>query len=363
MIDVAIQPGGDGSQANPYVIDNSDGQAWSNFTTLNSNYTGKYITFADIHIDSNGNYTISGSGTQADPYIVSTYCEMLHCTGAPNIHQCKLIDNTLPNRELLYRYDIEDPETHVVTSIYCRFNPAPSTIDFNDLYTETIGGTLVNNFIYFNGWTMLNFSVDINSHDFFYTSDRNNSQVRELFLLNAMATGDETTVVLFSVRIVDSVVQIECVAGTSTNVYVGRSLSSGMFWDRSSLHLTIHGCSGFSGAMSNQNVFTDCVVVLDVKCGSAFGSSNVNGFYLRRSVMKGTIQNSSSNGTFVDGGENGIYDVESTVAIGRPRAGENCIFNSEKVSWSTTGWVGATSSELLSPSTLRSKGLSIGVDT
>ena len=360
---MAIQPGGDGSQANPFVIDNSDGQAWSNFNTLNSNYTGKYITFADIHIDSIGNYTISGSGTQADPYIVSTYREMLHCTGASNIHQCKLIDNTLPDRELLYRYDTENPETHVVTSIYCRFNPAPSTIDFNDLFVETIGGILVNNYVYFNGWTMLNFNVSINSHDFFYTSDTSKTQVRELFLLNAMATGDETKVVLFSVHMVDSVVQIECVADSSTNVYVGRSLYAGMQWDRSSLHLTIHNCGGFSGAMSNQNVFADCVVVLDVKCGSAFGSSGVSGFYLRRSVMKGTIQNSSSEGTFVDGGENGIYDVESTAVIGRPRDGENCIFNSEKVSWTINGWVGATSAELLSPSTLRSKGLSIGVDT
>ena len=354
---------GSGTQADPYVIDNLDGQAWSNFNTLNSNYTGKYITFADIHVDGNGNYTISGSGTQADPYLVSTYREMLHVTGASNIHQCKLIDNTLPDRELLYRYDSENPKTHVVTSIYCRFNPALSTIDFNDLYTETIGGILVNNLIYFNGWTMLNFDVGINSHDFFYTSDSNNSQVRELFLLNALATGDNNSIVLFSVHIVDSIVQMECIASSSTNVYAGRSLYRGMHWDRSSLHLKINGCSGFSGAMENQNVFTDCVIVLDVKCGSAFGSSGVSGFYLRRSVMKGTIQNSSSNRTFVDGGENGIYDVESTVAIGRPRAGENCIFNSEKASWSINGWVGATSAELLSPSALRSKGLSIGVDT
>ena len=238
-----------------------------------------------------------------------------------------------------------------------------NTIDFNDLYTDTIGGILVNNLICFNGWTMLNFDVGINSNDFFYTSDRSNSHVRELFLLNALATGDNSNVVLFSTRIIDSVVQIECVANSTTNVYVGRSLYRGMFWERSSLHLTIHNCGGFSGAMSNQNVFTDCVIVLDVKCNSAFGSSGVSGFYLRRSVMKGTIQNSSSEGSFVDGGENGIYDVESTATIGRPRDGENCIFNSEKVSWSTSGWVGATSAELLSPSTLRSKGLSIGVDT
>ena len=361
---MAIQPSGDGSQSNPYVIDNSDGQAWSNFTTLNSNYTGKYITFADVHVDGNGNYTISGSGTQADPYIVSTYREMLHCTGASNIHQCKMIAKDDTTREMTYRYDSENPETHEIESVYCRYNPVLSTIDFNDLFVATIGGILVNNFIYFNGWTMLNFSVSINSHDFFYTSNRNQSQVCELFLLNAMAIGDESNVVLYSVHIVDSVVQIECVADSSTIVYVGRSLYRGMHWDRSSLHLTIHNCGGFSGAMENQNVFADCVVVLDVKCGSAFGGGNVCGFYLRRSVMKGTIQNNSSSGTFVDGGENGIYDVESTVAIGRPRAGENCIFNSEKVSWSATnGWVGATSSELLSPSTLRSKGLSIGVDT
>ena len=360
---MAIQPGGDGSQANPYVIDNSDGQAWSNFNTLNSNYTGKYITFADVHVDGNGNYDISGTGTSTDPFIVSTYREMLHCTGASNIHQCKMIAKNDTTREMTYRYDSENPETHEIESVYCRYNPVLSTIDFNDLFVETIGGILVNNYVYFNGWTMLNFSVSINSHDFFYTSDRNNSQVRELFLLNAMTTGDNSSVVLFSVHMVDSAVQMECVAASSTNVYVGRSLYAGMHWDRSSLHLTIHNCGGFSGAMSNQNVFADCVVVLDVKCGSAFGGSNVSGFYLRRSVMKGTIQNNSSSGTFVDGGENGIYDVESTAAIGRPRDGKNCIFNSEKVSWTINGWVGATSAELLSPSTLRSKGLSIGVDT
>lgn len=358
---MAIRPGGDGSQATPYVIDNSDGQAWSDFNTLNSNYTGKYITFADVHVDGNGNYDISGTGTSTDPFIVSTYREMLHCTGASNIHQCKMIAKDDTTREMTYRYDSENPETHEIESVYCRYNPVLSTIDFNDLFVETIGGISVNNYVYFNGWTMLNFSVNINSHDFFYQS--NYSQVRELFLLNATAIGDESNVVLFSVHMVDSVVQMECVAASSTNVYVGRSLYAGMHWDRSSLHLTINGCRGFSGAMSNQNVFGDCVVVLDVKCDCAFGSSNVSGFYLRRSVMKGTIQNNSSSGTFVDGGENGIYDVESTAAIGRPRDGENCIFNSEKASWSINGWVGATSAELLSPSTLRSKGLSIGVDT
>ena len=105
---------GSGTQADPFVIDNSDGKVWDNFVYMNSGALawGDYVTFADVHVDGNGNFDISGTGTISDPFIVSTYREMLHCTGASSIHDCKLIARDETTREMAYRYDMENPETH-----------------------------------------------------------------------------------------------------------------------------------------------------------------------------------------------------------------------------------------------------------
>lgn len=86
---------------------------------------------------------ISGSGTSTDPYIVSTYEEMLFATGATYIWEVKLIDR----EQKIYRYE----------DIYCQYDDSLTTIDFNDIqpngYSSTFG---LNPAMNFNGWTLKN---------------------------------------------------------------------------------------------------------------------------------------------------------------------------------------------------------------
>lgn len=379
---MAIQPGGDGSQANPYVIDNSDGLAWNNFNTLNDyNNKGKYITFADVHVDGNGNFDISGTGTSADPYIVSTYREMLYATGASNVHKCKLIDNTLPNRELLYRYDSENPETHVVSSIYCRYNPAPTTIDYNDISTDYRGHIRIYEHCDLNGWTLLNFKISLTDNSnwsgIFSSGDTQNdkAEIYNAFALNLQAkvNSDDWRMSLFNVNTHDCIMHIEVDATILSSTYsfgMAYSPSYGHGFSRNSLALTVIGDCGFSGYTytNNQYNIEDSTVDLDLDI-KGYGDiySPYSGLGLIRTTLKGKYKFTTVGTNFIESCTDSIYDVESISSETTPAphvSGTRCIFNSDKVSWSQTGWEGISSKNLLSPSWLQEHtDFPIGVDT
>ena len=117
---------------------------WDEFLEYNS--SGNNIKFANPH-EVNGEIVLSGTGTQADPYIVSTYEEMLFATDATYIWEVKLI-----NREQkIYRYN----------DIYCRYDDSLSTIDFNLIQPEGFIDSLyfLADRIDFNGWTLLNIII------------------------------------------------------------------------------------------------------------------------------------------------------------------------------------------------------------
>lgn len=382
---MAIQPDGDGSQANPYVIDNSDGQAWSDFNTLNDyNNKGKYITFADIHVDGNGDFNISGTGTSADPYIVSTYREMLYATGASNIHQCKLIDNTLPNRELLYRYDSENPETHVVSSIYCRYNPAPTTVDYNDISTEYRRNIGIYEHCDFNGWTLLNFKVSVSGNDQWYgifsngDIGNNKAEIYNAFILNMQAKVNDTNYPsLFNVNIHDSIMHIEVDASallTGRCLGISYSRSYGHGFMRNSLSLKIIGGWGFCGYSTGENCeIIDSVMDLDFDLRYYGVTGSYGSLSLTRSTIKGKYKfTEAGTKSFIRSCTDSIYDVETTpeaAALTPQVGGTRCIYNSDKVAWTQeyweqNGWTGVSSEHLLSPSWLQEHtNFPIGVDT
>lgn len=378
---MAIQPGGDGSRGNPYIIDNSDGLAWSDFNTLNDgNNKGKYITFADIHVDGNGDFDISGTGTSADPYIVSTYREMLYATGASNIHQCKLIDNTLQNRELLYRYDSENPETHAVTSKYCRYNPAPTTIDWNSISEGSRSTIYVTMHCNFNGWTLLNFRIstgDSGAWDGFFSCgwvSNEQADVYNGFFLNTQIICPNTGyAALFNANMHDNIMHIDVTSTTSSSsVGFCYAESYGHGFSRNSLTLKIYGNRGLSGYNIGENyAIVDSVIYLDAEL-QVYGipkSDNSNGsISLTRSMLKGKYKFvTAGTKSFIRRCTDSIYDVETiseATALVPQVGGTRCIFNSDKVSWSQTGWEGVSSEHLLSPSWLQEHtNFPIGVDT
>lgn len=376
---MAIQPGGDGSQATPYVINNSDGLAWSDFNTLNNNYNDKYITFADVHVDENGDFDISGTGTSADPYIVSTYREMLYCTGASNIHQCKMIAKDSTTREMTYRYDYEDPETHAVTSQYCRYNPAPTTIDWNDISDDYRSYIFIGNHCDMNGWTFLNFKVTTGgSHAGLFTCyyvSNNKADLNKLFFLNAQvkASPGEGDSELFDVKVRDCIMQIDVDASSIySNRYFQFSYSSsyGYGFERNSLYLTVTGNCGFRFCYVSDMNITDSLVVIDadVRQFGHSGYSQDSGMSMVRSVIKGKVKFTANGGySFFSTCNRSIIDVEyesENTPLPPRYTASLSVFNKEKVAWNdATGLTGVTSTELLSPTALQAAGLPIGVDT
>lgn len=114
--------------------------SWDEF--LQHNTSGDTVKFANPH-EVNGEIVLSGTGTQADPYIVSTYEEMLFATGATYIWQVKLIDREQKN----YKYN----------DIYCRYDDSLSTIDFNLIQPEGYTSTFnIYPVLDLNGWTWKN---------------------------------------------------------------------------------------------------------------------------------------------------------------------------------------------------------------
>lgn len=379
---MAIRPGGDGSQANPYVIDNSDGQAWSDFNTLNNNSdnNGKYLRFADVHVDENGDFDIDGTGTSADPFIVSTYREMLHCTGAPNIHQCKMIAKDSTTREMTYRYDSENPETHVVSSTYCRYNPVPTTIDWNSISEGSRSTIYVSMHCDFNGWTLLNFRIssgDRGSWGGFFTCgwvSNDKADVYNGFFLNTqiICSSDGYTS-LFNANIHDNIMHIDVTSTTppsSVGFCYAESYGHGFY--RNSLTLKIYGNRGLSGYNIGENYeIVDSVIYLDAEF-QVYGipdSDGSNGsIKLLRSTLKGKYKFvTAGTKSFIRSCTDSIYDVESiseAAAVAPQVDGTRCIYNSDKVSWSRTGWEGVSSEHLLSPSWLQEHtNFPIGVDT
>lgn len=373
---------GSGTSSDPYIVHD-----WAEFEATNtSTNSTKYMRFADIHVE-NGEFDISGTGTSADPYVVSTYGEMLHVTGASNIHLCKCINNDLPNGERLYRYDEEDPETHEVTSTYCRYNPAPSTIDYNDISMTARSGIPIWMHTDFNGWTLRNFKISMPANTskeaVLYTGSGSvaNADVKNLIFLNVQGTtSSDANTGIFFVHIYDSIIQMDINASSISSAHLGLGIDySSISFSRNSMSLKIIGancqlCGQSDQAAYSQSIFSisDSNVDIDIDIAK-YGSNRPVQLRLSRSILKGKYKY-SANGTYTLLGActDSIYDVEhiSTVAPAAPyNNGTRCLFNNDvkespaiQTGWSKTGWTGVTSTQLLSPSELQSEGFPIGVD-
>jgi len=364
---------GNGTNSSPFIVHD-----WSEFGTVNtSTNKGKYIRFTDIHVE-NGDWAISGSGRSAgDPCIVSTYREMLHATGAANIHLCKCINKDLPNGERLYRYDEEGPETHEVTSTYCRYNPSPSTIDYNNISDSYRGSIIIYTHVDFNGWTMRNFKVQFSGMSYttscIFTCGENSYAGAELynaFIVNMQVKiTNNTRSGLFNVNIHDCAMHIEVENSLQTNTKLAFGNNANNGFSKNSLVLKVTGglhIEGFaSGTTTSFNIVDSLIELdLDLMCYGVVESS-IN---LTRTTIKGKFKYTSKINqgyTLLGSCVDSINDVEyvSSVTPYSPWAnGTRCIFNKDKVSWSRSGWTGVTSEELLDPATLQSKGFSIGVD-
>jgi len=75
---------GTGNNSSPFIV-----YCWADFLKVNRG--GYSVKFANPH-EVDGEIILQGSGSQSNPYIVSTYDEMLFATGASDIWKVKLIN-------------------------------------------------------------------------------------------------------------------------------------------------------------------------------------------------------------------------------------------------------------------------------
>lgn len=128
--------------------------SWDEF--LQYNIYENNIKFANPH-EVDGQIILEGSGSQSNPYIVSSYEEMLFATGASDIWKVKLVDRDRKLYQYRYIVDYAQPDEPIYADVFCIYDDSLSTIDFNDIqpngYTSSFNFSPTMNF---NGWTLKN---------------------------------------------------------------------------------------------------------------------------------------------------------------------------------------------------------------
>lgn len=350
---------GDGSQANPWIVDN-----WTDFLAVNvSANRDKYVQFKSPHKDyTSGTITLSGDGSYQNPKVVSSYEELLFATGATEVWQPKLVDDD--NHDNLYYYKADNAET----GTYCLYDSSLSTIDFNNLYPSGMSSNLyLESRNDFNGWTLLNMrfvNAANNHYDFF--SENDNSHLQNVRILNYQSLACYP----FRAKIIDSVIQGEINSTYSTNYFTYGSETNRRGIYRSSVNLKINcGDSGSTWQFSSTNGFViqDSNMNLNIEAYRIGKSDYTNNNSVVNSTITGKFKSRDSHRSqIINSVTNSILDFESEATNAFPTPYYSCagsVFNNEKLSITKTGLTGVTSAQLLSPTALQAAGLSIGVDT
>lgn len=316
---------------------------WDEFLQYNS--AENNIKFANPH-EENGEIVISGTGTQADPYIVSTYEEMLFATGALYIHQVKLIDREAKK----YRYG----------DVYCIYDDSLTTIDFNNEQSMPSGGYTSSLDIVaqvdFNGWTLFNMAVNGAGIHFQSNTCKN---VRLLnFLVNSYQSNPILNLDYGAINSIIDMVVTNNTPNTLTLFKTPQSESQSIRQSSLNIKTTVN-----SGSVELRGMLTDSIINFDVQ-----SNINMNDCDFTRTLFTGKISTQSS-GLFTWGDDvyNSIFDV--TCSNGQPVKSSwvlsSSFFNKEKCSetnMTADNLYGATTAQLKQAQWLYDRGFPIGVD-
>lgn len=344
-----------------YVVSN-----WTDFLTYN--VAGNNIKFANPH-EVNGEIVLTGDGTQDNPYIVSTYEEMLSATGASDIWKVKLIDRT--NRK--YRYNDGEQD------IYCLYDDSLSTIDFNNEETMPPEGydteLTISADVNGNGWTWKNIVLNNKAISFEGTEATSRIILSNLYAKTQSST---TNVLKVSNGINDSILDI-FVESSANGAQVFRGgLSTGVDCNRVAINLKSRGEKiSLSGTNSNYYIrLKNSRLNLDVDAiGFYIGnlsSSSSYGASLENTLVTGDIKTSGSDDIPLGRAITScIFDVTYTgngklVVSSNSTVKTTSFYNSDKVEGETglavTNLYGAQTSDLKRASYLYNLGFPIGVD-
>ena len=267
---------------------------------------------------------MTGTGTQADPYIVDNWTEFM------------MIDTN--SAEIFVRW--ADAEN--------------KTIDFNDIMPEGFSATV--NFpayVDFNGWTLRNFHSTAK-----YAIINQGNLIENLIFENFYIT----QCLMYGAFLLKNCI-FSGIVQTTTNV----TLFSGCGLQNSSLNIrtnakvnvTVFGGGGFS---SPKTQITNSDVILDILCKAL----SICDATVKNSRISGKIQVVSSTNITLEKtlSMSNIFNVESNYPL-KYSSSSISVFNSdiaEKSSDSNASFVGVNSEQLKNAEYLYSIGFPIGID-
>ncbi|MCR5708114.1 MAG: hypothetical protein K6G82_07555 [Ruminococcus sp.] len=332
---------GSGTQADPYIVDN-----WPDFLTVSSS-SSNYVKFANPH-EEGGVFVLSGSGTSTDPYIVSTYEEMLFATGAIYTWQVKLIDRGAKK----YKYG----------DIYCIYDDSLTTIDFNNIYPEgTTGDLAIQAYIDYNGWTLRNLIL---RYRFIHNYRLDSIRMTNTIIRNSSSVSSGLIISERGIKssIFDTYVD-EMYSSSGINLfYLGTTEARGINNCSVNLRSSWGFCLGYGSIVNSK-------ISLDVH-GEQFkiGSRGEASMSLNNCVLTGTVEATVSAPLLGYDIKNTIYDVEFIDKQPSDYAESiyTSFYNSDKISDTsalTHGLIPATTEQLKDAQWLYDRGFPIGVDS
>ena len=324
---------------------------WGDFLRYNTG--GNTIKFANPH-EVNGEIILAGNGSQGNPYIVSTYEEMLFATKATYIWKVKLIDR----EENLYRYryisDYDEQRNPIYSEIFCKYDDSLSTIDFNDIQPEGFASRLAFSAtsIDFNGWTLLNLYI---KYDMLFTSNLENAYRNGRFL-NLVYDGGRVGISAGFNAVKYCIFDITTKNTSSQNRYLFTNVPS-----YSNITIHAHDNVYCSLASSTSSVY-NTVINLDVSCYWRFGDPSFD-----TCLIIGDCETRETiNLPLSFSARYTIYNFNSTYTWARPQSvREVCCLNSTKAPNVTSGvdnFKLVTDEVMRSAQDLADLGLPIGVD-
>lgn len=343
--------GGGTSWSDPYIVDN-----WADFLTVMSS-SSNYVKFA------NPDREITGDGSSSNPFVVSTYEEMLLKTGATYIYQVKLIDRETKK----YKYN----------DVYCIYDDSLTTIDFNEINPSGYTSQLqINSYVDFNGWTLKNIVTYYSSGD----SVRFESLCKNAIISNMYSSGASQSYRAIHVTdtLENSVIDIYVDAnGSQWSAFGGGTAQTGRGnYNGCAINLKGRGKRVNLSSASGYGIFNNCHINLDVNSehfwiGTIALSGSESGANINNVLFTGDVHTTDSSeiglGRYIS---NSIYDFNytgnGTIKIERSDIVRSISFyNSEKMT--VTGNLGsmtpATTAQLKQAQWLYNQGFPIGVDS
>ena len=357
---------GSGTSADPYIV-----SSWDEYLEVRPETvaTEIFIKFGNKNIE-NGEFTGSGSGTRDNPYICNTFEEICITLGCHKIWQADIYDDCEETDKMKVYYNSKTDKyaKHVRTSTTIDLE---EYLDRDDVTTLDIGGV-----VDFNGWTLTNIR-SINTTDFL-----NLYKISSVIITNFVGEYDDNfyRVISDNTRyIYDSTIQIHISAPKRSDysyaIDILPWLYDGLTVKRTSFDIsgicTVFGFAQASSYQSRELKMYDSIANFDLSV-RYISENNVGSYYNTKFTGEIDAMETSLNEdahmigyTFSDCIiDANIHTSDNNKCMTKSSTNANNLYNSDKisVSSSTNGFTGISTESLESAEDIAATGFPIGVD-